>query len=61
LDLTIIKEGHCSEIHKPKTYKEGPNHTNAMRNLSSELDANYSVDQVSKELGIDHLLPPLAR
>ncbi len=57
IDIALIKEGHCSEIHKRKTYLHGPNHTNAMRDLSSELDANYSLDEVAKELGIDQLLP----
>jgi hypothetical protein len=57
IDIAMIKEGHCSEIHKPKTYKPGPNHTNAMRNLSSELDENYSIHDVAKQFGIDHLLP----
>lgn len=57
IDLLLIKEGHCSEIHKARTYKEGPNHTNAMRDLSSELDANYSIEEITRELGISDLLP----
>lgn len=57
IDIHLVKEGHCSEIHKPGSYKNGPNHTNAMRNLSSELDDNYSIEDVARDLGIHDLLP----
>ena len=57
IDIHLVKEGHCSEIHRRGTYKQGPNHTNPMRNLSSELDDNYSIEEVVRSLGIADLLP----
>ena len=50
-----VKEGHCSEIGAAK-YVPGPDHTNPKRNLSSELEQNYSLAEVARRLGIDSLL-----
>lgn len=50
-----VKEGHCSEIGK-RDYKAMPAHLTAGRNLSAELDLNYSLDEVAARMGIAHLL-----
>lgn len=55
LSIHLVKEGHCSEIMLP-SYRSAPGHLTAMRNLTSELDANYSIDEVAARLGIAHLL-----
>jgi hypothetical protein len=57
IDVRLVKEGHCSEIEK-RDYQHAENHAEATRNLSSELDRNYSLDQVAEQLGIAHLLTP---
>jgi hypothetical protein len=57
IDVRLVKEGHCSEIGNPN-YRAGASHREAMRNLSSELDMNYSLDAVAARLGIGHLLEP---
>jgi hypothetical protein len=55
IDLYVIKEGHCSEIMS-KNYKNLPNHFTALRDLPSELDLNYDIEEVAQRLGIAHLL-----
>jgi hypothetical protein len=55
ISIHLVKEGHCSEIMS-RDYKSAPNHVTAMRDLGSELDANYSIDQVARRLEISHLL-----
>lgn len=55
ISIHLVKEGHCSEIMH-RNYRNLPSHTTAMRNLSSELDANYSIDKVAARLGIAQLL-----
>jgi hypothetical protein len=57
IDIGIrrVKEGHCSEIGAAK-YIPGPNHASPRRDLSSELDQNYSLDDVAQRLGIGSLI-----
>lgn len=64
ISLHLVDEGHCSNnvigrraILRPRTYRSAPSHmaTN-FRNLTIELDANYSIDEVAAQLGIAHLL-----
>lgn len=55
INIRMVDEGHCSEI-KAAHYKSAPNHLTAMRDLRSELDANYSLPEVARRLGIAHLL-----
>ena len=55
ISIHLVKEGHCSEIGA-KNYVHGQNHTNPHRNLSSELDQNYPLDEVAARLGISSLL-----
>jgi hypothetical protein len=55
IPIQLVKEGHCSEIGAPN-YVRGQNHTNAHRSLSSELDNNYSIEEVARRLGIASLL-----
>jgi hypothetical protein len=55
IDVRLVKEGHCSEIGNPE-YRHAANHLDATRDLSSELDMNYSLDQVAERLGIAHFL-----
>jgi hypothetical protein len=55
IDIHLVKEGHCSEIGAKK-YVGGPNHLTAHRHLGTELDANYSIDEVARRLGISELL-----
>lgn len=55
INIHLIKEGHCSEIML-KSYRSAPNHLTALRNLTSELDANYDIEAVAQRLGIAHLL-----
>ncbi len=52
ISIHLVKEGHCSEIHMLKTYQEAPNHRTALRDLPSELDRNYSLDEVVRRLGL---------
>ena len=54
-DIKLVKEGHCSEIGN-RAYRALPNHLNPMRDLRSEIDANYSIEEVAARLGIAHLL-----
>ncbi|MEQ1948618.1 MAG: hypothetical protein ABL995_15615 [Bryobacteraceae bacterium] len=61
VDIHLVKEGHCSEISRLKTYQQSPNHTTAMRDLNSELDRNFSLDEVAARLGIGHFVPPASR
>ncbi len=56
ININMVKEGHCSEIQMLKSYKEAPNHYNALRDLPHELDSNYSLDEISKRLEIDQYL-----
>jgi hypothetical protein len=55
ISIKLVKEGHCSEIGN-NAYRVLPNHLNAMRDLRSEIDLNYSIDDVAARLGITHLL-----
>jgi len=55
IDGRLLKEGHCSEIGN-KNYKKLPHHCEPTRNLSAEIDLNYSIDEVAARLGIAHLL-----
>lgn len=55
INLRVIKEGHCSEIML-KNYRSAPHHLTALRDLTSELDSNYNIEEVSRRLGIAHLL-----
>jgi len=55
IDVRLVAEGHCSEIGK-RDYKPVEHHTEALRNLPSELDLNYSIEEVAARLGIADLL-----
>jgi hypothetical protein len=55
IDINLVKEGHCSEIGN-SGYRALPNHLNPMRDLCSEMDMNYSIDEVAASLEIAHLL-----
>jgi hypothetical protein len=55
IGIRLVKEGHCSEIGA-KHYVPGPDHANPRRNLSSELDRNYVLDDVARRLRIESLL-----
>jgi hypothetical protein len=55
IDIKLVKEGHCTETRN-KAYRILPNHFNPMRNLRSEIDINFSVDEITALLGIAHLL-----
>ena len=55
IDIHLIKEGHCSEIGN-KNYKSLANHLNPQRDLRSELDLNYSIEEVASKLGIAQFL-----
>jgi hypothetical protein len=57
IPIGLVKEGHCSEIGA-KNYVSGANHLTPKRNLSAELDSNYSIDEVAARLGIAALLEP---
>lgn len=57
VSIHLVKEGHCSEIMR-RSYLSAPNHATPLRNLRTELDANYSIDEVAARLGIAHLLGP---
>ena len=57
IDLNLVKEGHCSEIGN-KNYRVLPRHLDALRDLKSEIDLNYSIEEVAARLGIAHLLSP---
>ena len=50
----LVEEGHCSRINY-KDYKT-MSAQQQIRNLPQELDANYSLEEVTKRLGIGHLL-----
>lgn len=54
--LSLVKEGHCSEIMHPQKYQQSSNHKTDLRNLTIELDMNYSIDEVAAKLSIAHLL-----
>lgn len=56
ISLHLVKEGHCSEIMHPGIYQQATSHNTELRNLTSELEANYSIDEVAARLGIAHLL-----
>jgi hypothetical protein len=53
--IGLVKEGHCSEIGS-RNYKASAKHNSAMRSLPAELDANYSIEEVARRLGIADLL-----
>ena len=55
IDVRLVKEGHCSEIGK-RDYQAVAHHKEALRDLTSELDLNYSLEEVAQRLGIGHLL-----
>jgi hypothetical protein len=52
----LVEEGHCNEILHPGAYQQASNHKTDLRNLTIELDANYSIDKVAAQLAIAHLL-----
>jgi hypothetical protein len=56
ISLDFVKEGHCSEVMNLITYQQASNHTTDLRNLTIELDVNYSIDEVAARLGITQLL-----
>jgi hypothetical protein len=56
IDIQLVIEGHCSEIGNKQYRAEPAVHTTALRRLSYELDANYSLEAVAEKLGISHLL-----
>lgn len=55
IDIKLVLEGHCSEIGH-KAYKIAPDHYTAKRSLPSEIDRNYSIEEVAARLGIAQLL-----
>ena len=55
IDIKLVKEGHCSEVGN-SAYRILPNHLNPMRDLRSEIDLNYSIEEVAARLEIAHLL-----
>jgi hypothetical protein len=55
IDIGLVKEGHCSEINNPN-YQAGPDHLTPRRNLGTELDMNYDLDEVSRQFGIREFL-----
>jgi hypothetical protein len=55
IDLRRVAEGHCSEIMS-RNYKDAPNHQTALRDLTTELDANYNLDEVARKFGLTELL-----
>lgn len=55
IDVRLVKEGHCSEIGR-RDYRAAANHFDAMRDLPSELDMNYSLDEVAGRLGLSRFL-----
>jgi hypothetical protein len=55
ISIYLVKEGHCSEIMS-RNYRNAPNHLTALRDLPTELDANYNLDDVAQKFGIAHLL-----
>ncbi|GAA3757077.1 hypothetical protein [Terriglobus aquaticus] len=54
---SLVNEGHCTSINR-KNYKQvqpgGP------RNLGAEIDMNFDIEEVARQLGIAHLLPASA-
>lgn len=55
IDVRLLQEGHCSEIGN-RNYKTAVNHLEATRNLSAELDMNYSLDEVAGRLDLGSFL-----
>jgi len=55
ISVRLVKEGHCSEIGK-RDYKAAANHLEATRDLTSELDMNYALDEVAARLGLADFL-----
>ena len=53
IPLKLVNEGHCTSINR-KNYRQvepgGP------RNLSAEIDLNFDIEEVARQLGIDNLL-----
>ena len=64
ISLHLVKEGHCinkiisgGTIMHRRPYQSVQNPmTGHLRDLTLELDANYSIDEVAAQLGIAHLL-----
>jgi hypothetical protein len=54
INRTLVEEGHCTSIGK-KDYKR-VSQEGDLRNMSEELDLNYSLEEVTNRLGIRHLL-----
>ena len=48
-----VEEGHCTSINR-KNYRQVL--PGGQRNLSAEIDLNFDIAEVAKQLGIDHLL-----
>jgi len=55
VDRRLVDEGHCSEIGH-KNYRKAPRHFDSLRDLTAEIDMNYSIEEVAARLGIAHLL-----
>ena len=63
ISLHLVKEGHCSNkiirgrthMHR-RAYQNAPSIPYGFRDLTIELDANYSIGEVATKLGIAHLL-----
>jgi hypothetical protein len=55
ISIRLVYEGHCSEIANPR-YVSAPNHTTALRDLPSELEANYSLSDVANRLELSHFM-----
>jgi hypothetical protein len=50
-----VDEGHCTSINR-KNYRQVQ--PGGQRNLSAEIDLNFDVNEVAKQLGIGHLTEP---
>src|SRR5262249_13785249 len=63
ISVHLVKEGHCTNetirgrthMHR-RAYRSAPTIPYGFRDLTIELDANYSIDMVATKLGIAHLL-----
>jgi hypothetical protein len=48
-----VNEGHCTSINK-KNYRQVQ--PGGQRNLSAEIDLNFDIEEVARQLGIAHLM-----
>ena len=55
LSLRRAREGHCSEIGN-KGYQNLSNHLEADRNTGMEMELNFDLERVCKQLGIERFL-----